>query len=106
MPVMTLQYVLIGRDVKLTWTPDANSTQDYYHVWYRGTLAGASLTWDQTLSNNTELLVTGLLPGERYDIMVIAASNGEMSPPKNIVVQIRKFVFNYILLFIATSSGK
>ncbi|XP_021344322.1 receptor-type tyrosine-protein phosphatase eta-like, partial [Mizuhopecten yessoensis] len=87
-PVLTLMAVLIGRDVKLLWTPDPESTQDHYYVLYRGTIAGANPSWDQTLSNNTELQVTGLFPGERYDMLVIAGSYGEMSPHRNVSVQI------------------
>ncbi|XP_021369342.1 tyrosine-protein phosphatase 10D-like isoform X2 [Mizuhopecten yessoensis] len=87
-PVLTLMAVLIGRDVKLLWTPDPESTQDHYYVLYRGTITGANPSWDQTLSNNTELQVTGLFPGERYDMLVIAGSYGEMSPHRNVSVQI------------------
>ncbi|XP_033740555.1 tyrosine-protein phosphatase 10D-like isoform X2 [Pecten maximus] len=87
-PVLTVMAVLIGRDVKLRWTPDPESTQDHYYVLYRGTIAGVNPSWKQTLSNTTELLVTGLFPGEHYDMLVIAGSYGEMSPHRNVSVQI------------------
>ncbi|XP_069134662.1 tyrosine-protein phosphatase 10D-like isoform X1 [Argopecten irradians] len=87
-PVINVIATLIGRDVKLQWTPDPDSTQDHYYVLYRGTIAGVNPSWEQTLSNTTELLVTGLFPGERYDMLVIAGSYGEMSPHNNVSVQI------------------
>ncbi|XP_060067797.1 tyrosine-protein phosphatase 10D-like [Ylistrum balloti] len=87
-PVLNVTAVLIGRNVILRWTPDPDSTQDHYYVLYRGTIAGVNPSWEQTLSNTTELLLTGLFPGEHYDLLVIAGSYGEMSPHRNVSVQI------------------
>ena len=71
---------------------------DEFKVRYKGTFTELSGEWSEYFyTTNTQMTLTGLLPGDRYQFTVHAVSDGQYSRPETIEESIRE---SYIDIYV------
>lgn len=84
-PVENLAKVETRTDsISLSWEAGQGSKQDMYVVYYRPILKYSNSTQQQKAVSSPAATITGLFPGERYEIDVQAWSGGQSSTLKRI----------------------
>ena len=62
----------------ITWTTGVGSTQSSYKLRYRPVFANPVATWEENTVTTTSDEIT-ILPGEKYEVEVIALSGDQSS---------------------------
>ena len=63
---------------------------DQFKVRYKGTFTELSEWSEYFYTTNTQMTLTGLLPGDRYQFTVYAVSDGKYNQPETIEESIRE----------------
>ena len=84
-PVVNLTASLInGTAIFLDWTAPEESFQDHYIVKHRPSLRNGSALWVENSRLSTNMTLSDLFPGERYEIEVYGVKNDVRSEKQEI----------------------
>lgn len=90
-PVMNVTVTENDQIVTITWKAAAASRQESFLIRYRPTLRDSSSSWLEQTAVTQASQFSQAFPGEKYEIIVLAISNGQKSDPSNATVVIGKW---------------
>ena len=86
-PVVNLTASLInGTTIQLDWSAPEESFQDHYIVRHRPSLRNSSALWAENSRLSTNMTLSDLFPGERYEIEVYGVKNEVRSEVQDISI--------------------
>ncbi|KAL8579584.1 hypothetical protein ACOMHN_025537 [Nucella lapillus] len=77
--VANLMVTANQQTVQVTWRSAAGSRQESYHIRYRPTLRNPEAPWLEQTAVSESSQFSPAFPGERYEVQVIAVSDGQES---------------------------